>query len=83
MIDRLEKAGFVRREADATDRRKVIVKPVMEKIAQFARFYDTLVKDADQLHAKYTDEELELLTEYNNKLTALYEQQITKIREEK
>src|SRR5215469_14007389 len=46
MIDRLEKAGFVRREADATDRRKVIVKPVMEKIAQFAPFYENLVEEA-------------------------------------
>src|SRR5215472_4866305 len=45
MIDRLEKAGFVRREADANDRRKVIVKPVMEKVAQFAPFYDELVKE--------------------------------------
>jgi DNA-binding MarR family transcriptional regulator len=80
MIDRLEKAGFVRREADATDRRKVIVKPVMEKIAQFAQFYDALVKDADLLHAKYTDEELELLTDYNNGLTELYERQIAKVR---
>jgi DNA-binding MarR family transcriptional regulator len=83
MIDRLEKAGFVRREADARDRRKVIVKPVMEKIAQFAPFYDDLVEEANQLCANYTDEELELLVGYNTKLTALYERQITKIREKK
>jgi DNA-binding MarR family transcriptional regulator len=83
MIDRLEKAGFVRREADAKDRRKVIVKPIMEKITQFFPFYDTLVKEANLLFSQYTDEELALLTEHNNKLMNIYEQQITKIREKK
>jgi DNA-binding MarR family transcriptional regulator len=83
MIDRLENAGFVRREADAKDRRKVIVKPVMEKTALFAPFYEALLKDGNQLLSNYTDEELELLTDYNNKLTALYEKQITRIREKK
>jgi DNA-binding MarR family transcriptional regulator len=83
MIDRLEKTGFVKREVDAKDRRKVIVKPITEKTALFAPFYDALLKDANPLYTSYTDEELELLTEYNNKLTALYEKQIMKIREKK
>src|SRR5262245_65424320 len=32
MIERLETAGYVRREKDATDRRRVIVRPVAESI---------------------------------------------------
>jgi DNA-binding transcriptional ArsR family regulator len=31
IIDRLEKAGFVRRENDPKDRRRVIIRPLMEK----------------------------------------------------
>lgn len=83
MIDRLEKAGFVRREADATDRRKVIVKPIMEKIALFAPFYENLLKDAHELYANYADEELEFLIEYNYRLMGLYEKQIRGIQEKK
>lgn len=34
LIDRLEKVGFVRRERDSSDRRKVVIHPVIEKIEQ-------------------------------------------------
>jgi DNA-binding MarR family transcriptional regulator len=39
VIDRLERAGFVRRERDTTDRRKVLVLPVPEGIARLAEHY--------------------------------------------
>lgn len=39
VIDRLERAGFVRRERDATDRRKVLVTPVPEAMAGLAEHY--------------------------------------------
>jgi DNA-binding MarR family transcriptional regulator len=32
MIDRLEKAGYAQREKDPTDRRRVIVRPLTERI---------------------------------------------------
>src|SRR3954465_3727304 len=35
----LEKAGLVRRERDADDRRKVFITPVPENVAQIGRFY--------------------------------------------
>jgi Transcriptional regulators len=39
VIDRLEKAGFVRRERDAGDRRRVLVTPVPEAMAGLAQHY--------------------------------------------
>ncbi|MGH8964700.1 MAG: MarR family winged helix-turn-helix transcriptional regulator [Actinomycetes bacterium] len=39
VIDRLERGGFVRRERDAADRRKVNVAPVPEAMAAFAQHY--------------------------------------------
>ena len=39
VIDRLERAGFVRRERDAADRRKVLVTPVPEAMAGLAEHY--------------------------------------------
>ena len=39
VIDRLEKAGYVRRDRDAADRRKVFVVPVPESLARLAEFY--------------------------------------------
>jgi DNA-binding MarR family transcriptional regulator len=39
VIDRLERGGFVRRERDAADRRKVLVTPVAEAMAPLAAHY--------------------------------------------
>ena len=39
VIDRLETGGYVRRERDVADRRKVLVVPVPESLAKLAEFY--------------------------------------------
>src|SRR6266576_5498887 len=40
VVDRLEKAGFVRRERDDNDRRKVYIAIVPENIAKVGKFYE-------------------------------------------
>ena len=40
VVDRLEKAGLVRRERDPADRRKVFIATVPENIAKVGRFYE-------------------------------------------
>ena len=42
VVDRLEKAGLVRRERDETDRRKVFIATVPESVAQIGRFYEPM-----------------------------------------
>src|SRR5436309_12984008 len=39
VVDRLEKGGLVRRERDADDRRKVVIRTVPENVAKIGRFY--------------------------------------------
>lgn len=39
VIDRLEKGGYVRRDRDGADRRKVLVTPVPEATTRLAEFY--------------------------------------------
>jgi DNA-binding MarR family transcriptional regulator len=64
VVDRLEKAGFVRRERDESDRRKVFIVPVPEKMMQMGRPYE-LVKRAMQKQCEaYTDAELKFLIRY-------------------
>jgi DNA-binding MarR family transcriptional regulator len=64
VVDRLEKAGFVQRERDESDRRKVFIVPVPEKMMQMGRPYE-LVKRAMQKQCDaYTDAELKLLIRY-------------------
>ena len=42
VIDRLENAGFVGRDADPTDRRRILVRPIAEHTQTIGRYYQSL-----------------------------------------
>lgn len=64
VIDRLEKAGFVRRERDESDRRKVFIAPVPERIMEIGRFYESMQRAMQKQSDGYSDAELKLLLRY-------------------
>ena len=64
VIDRMEKAGFVRRERDESDRRKVFIVPVPERLVEIGRFYVLMQRAMQKLSDGYTDAELKLLLRY-------------------
>jgi len=64
VVDRLEKAGFVRRERDESDRRKVFIVPVGERMMKVGRDYELVKRAMDRQCEGYTDAELKLLLRY-------------------
>jgi DNA-binding MarR family transcriptional regulator len=64
VIDRLEKAGLVRRERDEADRRKVFIAVVPENAARIGRFYVPMQQAMQKLWSNYSDAELELLLRF-------------------
>jgi DNA-binding MarR family transcriptional regulator len=64
VVDRLEKAGFVRRERDESDRRKVFIVPVPEKMMQMGRPYELVQRAMAKQCEAYTDAELKFLIRY-------------------
>jgi DNA-binding MarR family transcriptional regulator len=66
VIDRMEKAGFVRRERDDSDRRKVFIAPVPERLVEIGRFYVLMQRAMEKLSDGYTDAELKLLLRYSS-----------------
>jgi DNA-binding MarR family transcriptional regulator len=64
VIDRLEKAGFVRRERDESDRRKVFIAPVPERIREIGRFYEAMQRAMHRQSEGYSEAELKLLLRY-------------------
>lgn len=64
VIDRLEKAGLVRRERDDVDRRKVFIVTVPENVARIARLYAPMQEAMHKLWSTYSDAELHLLLRF-------------------
>jgi len=64
VVDRLEKAGLVRRERDADDRRKVFIRTVPENVANIGRFYEHMQRAILKDWESYTDAELKLLLRF-------------------
>jgi DNA-binding MarR family transcriptional regulator len=64
VVDRMEKAGLVRRERDESDRRKVFIAIVPEALAKVGRFYEPLQKAVTRDWEGYTDAELKLLLRF-------------------
>ncbi|WP_431940847.1 MarR family winged helix-turn-helix transcriptional regulator [Nocardia grenadensis] len=68
MVDRLLAGGFVRREHDSKDRRRVIVTVLDDRIDEIAPHYEMLAGEFAKIADDYTDEQLELLLEIFNRL---------------
>ncbi len=58
MIDRLEKRGFVERQRDGADRRKVLVGMTNPAAETLARFYRPMAEDASAMLANFTPADL-------------------------
>ncbi|MDR9855129.1 MULTISPECIES: MarR family transcriptional regulator [Paenibacillus] len=76
LIDRLEKCGYVRREQDPTDRRRVIIVPEYEHNAEIKNTYSPLHSAMLELASSYNDEELQLITQFIGKASKILEGQI-------
>jgi DNA-binding MarR family transcriptional regulator len=64
ILDRLEKAGLVERFRDASDRRKVFVRPCLEALQRVARLYQGLAAASLRHASSYSTKELELIQDY-------------------
>lgn len=83
VIDRLEKIGFVKREADSKDRRKIIVRIVAEHPNNLELVRNIFVDKLPNNLSEYKDEELNLIINWNKKLSDIFHGEIEKIRKNK
>jgi DNA-binding MarR family transcriptional regulator len=71
VVDRLENGGFVRREVDPADRRKVIVVPDAGRVERdlFPHFPSLQRAAAKQFYDHFSIAELDLISEFLERLT--------------
>jgi DNA-binding MarR family transcriptional regulator len=82
VIDRLVAKGYLRRVPDPGDRRRVMVE-LTEELEQLAgRYYGPLAEQAFPFLSRYTNAELELITEFMRTSTSIVERRAREIRAE-
>jgi DNA-binding MarR family transcriptional regulator len=82
VIDRLEKAGFVKRESDPQDRRKVIIRFIPKKHEKTKRYYDAMAADVYALFSTYNETKLKSLLQHSDSLTEIFQKHAEKIFKE-
>lgn len=80
LVDRLERAGYVVRERDAADRRKVLVVIVPEKVAEFGRMWDRLGGGWTTLFDDLDDSQLAVVVEHMRRTTEFSAAQVARLR---
>jgi DNA-binding MarR family transcriptional regulator len=81
-IDRLEKAGYVRRESDPKDRRRTIVEPARNRKLErkLESIFMPLHKEMSKLLSSYSDSELTFLLDVLTKTLDQSHQELMKLR---
>jgi DNA-binding MarR family transcriptional regulator len=81
VIDRLEQAGYVRREKDPNDRRRVVIQPVLEKSeTEIGPLYESMRRAMAELCARYSDQELAIVLDFFIRASPVVQEVIAKLR---
>lgn len=69
LIDRMEEKGFVHRQRDSADRRKVIVVADAQRIAELMELFTLLGESFAGMFDEYDDVQLTLIVDFLNRMT--------------
>jgi MarR family len=83
VIDRLERAGYVRRLRDPQDRRVVLVEALPRAVARIAPLYQALAESTAQLNARYSDRQLAVVVQYLSHAVGLVADHVTRLQTER
>jgi DNA-binding MarR family transcriptional regulator len=83
VVDRLEKAGYVRRKRDQNDRRLVFINVLMDRaMVKLRPIFDPIKQASRSLYSKYSDEELALILDFITNCNKMTEQITTNMKME-
>jgi DNA-binding MarR family transcriptional regulator len=81
MIDRLERDGYVQRQPDPGDRRRVIVAMQSERVADIVQYYEPMQSAGHDLYDQFSDEQLTLIHDYLLRAYEIGLEQTRRLRE--
>jgi MarR family transcriptional regulator, organic hydroperoxide resistance regulator len=71
MLDRLEKAGYARRERNPDDRRSVLIHLNTAKMAKVGEYYGAINEQLEKFLAAYPQRDLETVVSFLTKINAI------------
>ncbi|MER5497295.1 MULTISPECIES: MarR family winged helix-turn-helix transcriptional regulator [unclassified Streptomyces] len=80
LVDRLERGGYVTRERDTVDRRRVLVAPVPERMAEVGAVWERLSGAWAEMFEAYDDDEMALLIAHMRRTIELSARQVEVLR---
>ena len=80
VIDRLERAGFARRQPDPHDRRKVVVVAVHDRLPEIARLFESLSRNMGHAMSNYSPREFEVVIDFMQRVSEVMREENLKLR---
>jgi DNA-binding MarR family transcriptional regulator len=81
LVDRLERDGFVKREHDRKDRRRVIIKPVAQgKYEEVEDLFDPLMDTISRILAQYSQDEKAAIADFAAKAAEVFKEETRRMR---
>ena len=83
LIDRLARAGFVRRVSDPTDRRRVYIEPIDENLQEIGKMYTPLAEGLARKWASFSDDEIAVILRFVRESNAIVAAENARLRARK
>lgn len=83
LINRLEKSGYVKRERNQLDGRKVMIVPIPERQEQIKSHYQSLSMATKELCSAYNEQELILINQFVEEITKIVDKENDRLMSER
>jgi DNA-binding MarR family transcriptional regulator len=83
VIDRLERAGFAKRQTDPHDRRKVVVVPLPNRLPEMGKLFDSLGSNMSKMMSRYSAKDAELIIDFMQRAGTVMHEENLRLRERK
>ncbi|MCP1310084.1 MarR family transcriptional regulator [Paenibacillus tyrfis] len=82
VIDRLEQAGYVIRDKDPNDRRRVVVKPTGRESETIPPLFDSVFRATHNIISGYSEQELCVILDFIKRCNAMTLEEMNRLKQE-